>query len=110
MQETLSGLAVAQVGVFSAPAHADERRLSGQPMLLGEERVPGIPFLARPQGGVGGDVGDVKSAPEQFDLGLRLMIPITTPPGPRLAWRGLLRDDHDASPLALRRISDAELF
>src|SRR6266516_2596947 len=38
------------------------------------------------------------------------MIPITTPPGPRLAGRRLLRGDHDAPPLALRRISDAELF
>ena len=42
--------------VDAAPAHADEGRLLRQPMLLGQERVPGIPLLA----GVGRDEGDVK--------------------------------------------------
>ena len=35
------------VGVFAAAAHADEGRLLGQPVLLGEERVPGVPLSCR---------------------------------------------------------------
>ena len=98
------------VGVFAAPAHADEGRLLGQPVLFGEEGVPGVPLLARLQRGVGRDVGDVKTALEQFDFGLRLVVPVTASPGPRIAGGRLLRNDHDAPPLALRRVLDAELF
>ena len=92
--------------VDSAPTHADEGRLLRQPMLLREVCVPGIPRLA----GVGRDEGDVKTPPEQFDLGLGLVVPVTASPGPRVAGGRCLRDDHDAPPLSLDLTFDPVLF
>ena len=65
--------------------------------------VPGVPRLAR----VGPDEADVEAAPEQLDLGLRLVVPVVAPPGPGVAGGRLLRDDHDAATLALLRGPDA---
>ncbi len=96
------------VGVFPAAAHADERGLFGQAVFVGEKLIPGVPLLAGLERGVGGDIGDVKTAPQQFDLGLRLMVPVATLPGPGVSGRGGFRDDDDAAPLAFSGIADAE--
>ena len=56
------------------------------------------------------DEGDVKTPLEQFDLGLGLVVPVTASPGPRVAGRRLLRNDHDAPPLALHLALDPILF
>ena len=87
------------VRVAPAPAHADERRLLRQPVRLGEELVPGVPRLA----GVAPDKPDVEAPLEQFDFGLRLMVEVVAPPGPRVAGGGLLRGDHDAAEVPLHR-------
>ena len=87
------------VSEFAASAHADEGRFFRQAVLFGEERVPGVPMLARPERGAGGNVGDVKATLEQLDFRLGLVIPVTAAPGPRVAGSGLLRNDHDAAPL-----------
>ena len=94
----LVGVDRGPIVLVDAPlAHADEGRLLRQPMLLGEVRVPGVPRLA----GVGRDEGDVETPPEQLDLGLGLVVPVTASPGPRVAGRRRLRNDHDAPPLPL---------
>ena len=94
------------VGVAPAPAHADEGRLLGQPMLFGEEGVPGVPLLA----GIGQDEADVKTALEQLDLGLGLVVEVIAAPGPRVAGGRLLRNDHDAPQLALHLALDPVFF
>src|SRR6187200_689013 len=98
------------VGKFAATAHADKGGPGGQPVFPCKERVPRIPLFARSQRGVGGDVGDVKTAPEQLDFCLRFVIPITALPGPGVAGRGFLWDNDDAAALSLRWIRDAEFF
>ena len=98
------------VGVFAAATHADECRLPGQPVFLGEIGVPGVPRLVWFQGRVGRDIGDVEAASEQLDLGLRLMVPVAAAPGPRVARGGLLGNDDDAAPLSLRRVLDPEFL
>ena len=75
------------IGVFATAAHPDKRRLLGQPVFLGQERVPGVPCLIRPQAGVGRDIRDVKPTLQQLDLGLRLVVPVTPSPRPRVAQR-----------------------
>ena len=94
------------VGVDAALAHADERRLPREAVLLGEVGVPGVPLLA----GVGRDEGNVEAPPEQLDLGLGLVVPVTASPEPGIAGRRLLRDDDDATPLALLRGLDPVAF
>ena len=56
------------------------------------------------------DVADVKAAPQQLDFRLRLVVPVTPLPRPRIAGRGLPRYDHDATPLAWCRRLDAVAF
>jgi hypothetical protein len=51
-------------------------------------------------------VGDVKASPEQLDFRLGLVVPVTASPRPRLAGSRRLRNNHDASPLALDRVFD----
>lgn len=71
-----------------------------QTVLLREEGVPGVPLLAR----IAAGERDVEAALEQFDLGLGLVVPVTTPPRPRVAFRALFRNHHDAAPLSLHLI------
>src|SRR5438552_3455931 len=75
-------------------------------MLLREPVIPGVPLFA----GVWRDEGDVKTAPEQFDFGLWLVIPVTTLPRPWLAGSRLLRRHHDAASLPLRRVAHRKLL
>ncbi len=69
-----------RVGIFAAAAHADEGGFFGEAVFVGEIRKPGIPFFAGLERGVGRDVGDVESATEQLDFGLRLVIPVAALP------------------------------
>ena len=75
-------------------------------MLLREEAVPCVPLPARLERSARFDVGDVKAAPEQFDLSLGLVVPVTTSPGPGLAGSRHPGNNHDAAPLALNRVLD----
>ena len=53
---------------------------------------------------------NMKPAIEQFDFGLRLVIPVAAPPRPWIAGRSLLGNDHDASELTLHLALDPILF
>lgn len=53
---------------LTAATHANECRLLRQAVLLGQEGVPGVPGFVGSAPGVGGDVGDVETAPQQLDL------------------------------------------
>src|SRR5882672_1840649 len=68
-----------------------------------EKFIPRIPLLARFQILVSRDISDVEPPPEQFNFGLRLMIPIATLPGPRIAIRRLLWHYQDAPALSFHR-------
>src|SRR6202167_1272288 len=70
-------------------------------MLLRQELVPRVPHFAL-RAGVGCNKRDMEPALEQLDFGLRLVVPVATLPGPRVAWRRGFRHDHDALPLPLR--------
>ena len=83
----LVGIDRGPVVLVDAPlAHADERGLLRQPVLLGQVRVPGVPRLVR----VGCDERDVEAPAEQLDLGLGLVVPVTPAPGPGVAGAGSL--------------------
>jgi hypothetical protein len=58
--------------------------------------------------GVWRNEGDVKTAPEQFDFGLRLVVPITSLQRPRIAGSRLLRNNNDAASLTFRWITDGK--
>src|SRR6478672_9543600 len=75
-------------------------------MLFREKGIPGIPLLAR----IGLDEADVKTALEQFNLSLWLVVKVTASPGPRLTRGCLLRNDHDATQLAFHLAFDAIFF
>jgi hypothetical protein len=92
--------------VHTAPTHAHEGRLLREPMLFGKKVVPGIPRPVR----VRRDERNVKTSPEEFDLGLRLVIPVASLPGPWIAGCRHLRNDHDAPALALCWSADAKSF
>jgi len=65
------------ISVFSAAAHAHKAGFLDNPCFAvrNSYRIPGFIRLQR----LGGfDVGDAKTAPEQFHFSLRLMIPIDT--------------------------------
>ncbi len=96
------------VGVLASATHPDECRLPGESVLLREEGVPGVPRLARFQGRVGRDISDVEAAPEQFHLGLRLMVPVAAAPRPGVTRGGLPGDDDDAPAFSPRRVLDPE--
>jgi hypothetical protein len=75
-------------------------------MFLGEPRVKCIPLFAWIRRGE----RDVKAAPEQFNLCLRFVIPITALPRPGVAGSGLLRQYHNTPPLPFRRIAHGKLL
>jgi len=52
----------------------------------------------------------VKTAPEQFDFCLRLVVPIAALPRPRSAGSNFLRHDNNATALTFHRISYRKLF
>src|SRR5438093_1085792 len=100
-------------GVFIHPAfaHANEGRFPGQPLLLREVGVPGVPLLARIlPARIRRNERNVKTPPQQFHLGLGLVVPITGLPRPRIAGRRLVWHDHDAPLLSGGRIPDREAF
>ena len=86
---------------LAAPAHADQGRPLRQPVLLRKKSVPGVPHPVGLQVGVGRDIGDMETPPEQFNFRLRLVVPVTSPPRPGIAGRQRFRSDHDAAPLPL---------
>src|SRR5262249_40209290 len=92
--------------VAPSTAHTDKGRLLGEPMSFREKGVPGIPRPAR----IGLDEADVKTALEQFNLSLWLVVKVAASPGPRLPTGCLLRNDHDAAQLALRLAIDPSSF
>src|SRR6185436_796136 len=81
-------------------------RLLGKPMLFREKDIPGVPRLSR----IGLDKANVKTALEQFNLSLWLVIKITASPGPRLTRGCLFRYHHDAAQLALHLAIDPGAF
>src|SRR5579872_1479915 len=66
-------------------------------MLFRQKPVPRVPLLAW----TAHDIGDVITPPEQFNLGLGLVIPVTASPGPRIAGRRGFWGNHNAANLAL---------
>ncbi len=103
----LVGIERGPVILVDAPlAHADERGLPRQPMSLGQVPVPGVPGLVR----IGGDKRDVEASAQQLDLGLRFMVPVAPPPGPRVARCCLPGNDHEATPFSRRRSLDPKPF
>jgi len=79
-------------------------------MLMSKELVLGIPLFAWPERRAALDVGDMKPAPEKFDFGLRLVIPITALPRPWIPSRRCPRHDNHATPLAFPCATDAVFF
>src|SRR6266851_975395 len=102
MQATLSGLFTPQLNSFvhTAFAHSDEGAFFSKPVLVRQELVPGVPRFSL-LGGVRRNIDDVESASKQLDLGLRLMIPVTTLPRPWIAWSRLLGRHDDAPPFSV---------
>lgn len=79
-------------------------------MFPGKKLVPRIPLPARFQILAGLDVSDMKSALEQFNFRLGLVVPIAASPAPRVARRHGFRNDDDASPLPFDLVPDAIAF
>jgi len=71
-------------------------------MCLGQELVPRIPRLA----GVAPHEPDVEAPLEQFDLGLRLVVPVVPLPRPRVPGSRMLRRDDDAAEVPFHRSLD----
>ena len=95
------------VGVFSTPAHADKCGLSGESVLFREKGVPSLPLPAGFQGRAGFDITDVKTAFQQLNFRLRLVIPITAPPGPGITLSRHFGNDDEAPSLARDRVFDS---
>src|SRR4029077_4730138 len=78
---------------------------------LREVGVPGVPLLARIlPARIRRNECNVKPPPQQFHLGLGLVVPITGFPRPRIAGRRLVWNDHDAPPLTLGRSANRKAF
>src|ERR1051325_11935868 len=86
--------------IYPALTHADEGGFLSQAVLFRQKFVPPVPRLALPSR-VGRYKGDVKTASQQFDFGLRLVVPIAGLPRPRTAGRRLLGNNYDAAALTV---------
>lgn len=83
--------------VGAALAHSDEGGLGGQAVLGGKEVVEAVPAGAGVHT-VGGDVADVEATAEEFDFGLRFVVPIAAAPGPGKTGGGSARGhNHDSA-------------